>query len=143
MDELVDDGVRLQIDTLCLANAQQALLLGVEANGSEAELDAARGQWVDNLADVIANDAEARCGAVRLNNTSKGCLRIDRHRVCLVEDHKLELGDVATVGVSGDFALGKLLDLLSDNGDAALITSVQLKNSLAVEIGAEQVFGER
>ena len=65
-----------------------------------------------------------------------------RHRVCLIKDHELQLWHIAPIWMSGNLALCKLLDLLADHLDASLITSIELKDSLAEEVCSEQVLGK-
>ena len=60
-----------------------------------------------------------------------------RHTVCLVQDHQLQLGDVPTVRMLRNFALGKLLYFIADYLDTSFVTSVEFEDSLSVEVGSE------
>ena len=143
LDQLLDDRLRLQFDVFGLADAKQTLSLSLFSDGCESEFDTSRGEWVNDLADVVANDAESGRFAVGFDDASEGCLCVHRHRVCLVKDHELELRDFAAVWVPRNFPLRELLHLLSDDRDASLVTRIQLENSLSVEICAKKVLCKR
>ena len=142
-DQFINHLFRLQIDPLSLANTQEALLLRLERDRSEPELDASRSERVNDLADVVANDAEACRVAVCLDYAPQRSLCVIGHGVSLVEDHELELRHIASVGMPSNLALCELLHLLSHHYDAALITGVELKHPLTVEIWSEKVLCKR
>jgi len=44
--------------------------------------------------------------------------------------------------MTSDFPLGKLLNFISDNLDASVITSIELEDALAVEVGTIELLCE-
>lgn len=76
------------------------------------------------------------------NNAAKGSLCIHSHTVSLVQNHELKLWDLATVRMSGDLPLRKLLDFLTHDLNASFVGCVQLKNSLTVKVSPEKFFGQ-
>lgn len=124
-----------------MTNEFQSLKLRFETHWREAILDAPGGQRVDDLRDVVANDAKPRVRGVGLNDPTEGCLRVDRHRVRLIKDDDLDGWDVV-LRVLRDLTLSELLDLVPDDLDATLVRGVELQDPMLVESLAEHLFGE-
>jgi len=123
-DKRVEYLVRLERHLFFLTNQGKPFLLRFDADRGKAELHATGSQRVDNLTDVIADDAES-CGVgICFDDSSKSSLRVNGHRVSLVENHNLELGHVATIRVPRDLSLRKLLHFVTHDRNSALVTSV-------------------
>ena len=86
----------------------------------EAEFDAAGSERVNDLGDIVANDAEASRRRMRFDDATKGSLRVYRHRVGLVKNTDLD-GWTIRVRTALDFSLRKFLNLFADNFYAALV----------------------
>ena len=110
---------------------------------AKSKFHATRGKWINDLTDVVADDAEASRFTVRFNNASQCRLSVIGHRVGFIKDHELKLWYVATIWMSCNFSLCKLLDLVPHDLDASFVTSVQLKDSLSVKVGSKEIFRER
>ena len=88
-NQLGEDLFVLERHIFSLADLVQTLSLGLNADGRESKLDTSGGQRVDDLADVVADDAESGGAGVGLDDAAEGCLGINCHGVCLVQDHYL------------------------------------------------------
>lgn len=114
------DDLHQTLDHLCVGE------LGVAQDG------ASRLKRLDDLVGLVACKCEARGVGVDFHGAAKSLLGTGRHAVCFVEDDEL----VAARG-KGHFFLGKTLDAVADDVDAALVTGVELENGLLVRV-AEQ-----
>ena len=84
---------------------------------------------------VIRNDTEPCICSILLHNPSQSHLRRARHRICLIQDDKLEPGNRASFSGSAcgeDLLRARVcLDLLPHDVDATVVGGVQLKNHLS------------
>ena len=64
------------------------------------------------------------------------------HRVSFIEDHELKGWDLSAFWMSCNLSLSELLDLLSDDLDTSFVTSIELEDSLSVEVRSKQIFGQ-
>lgn len=108
----------------------------------EAELDASGGKRINDLSDIVADDAEAGRLRVSLDNAAQGCLGVDRHRVGLVQDADLDWR-AASVRPALNLPLRKFLDLVADDGNATLVGGVEFQNPRLVEILTEHFLRKR
>ena len=109
----------------------------------ETEFDAARGKRVNYLADIIADNAEARGVRIVLDDSTERGLSIISHGVGLVKHDDLDGWDFSAGGVLGKFLLRKFLNFVSNHLDSPLVRSIQLKYSLPVEINSEHILCQR
>jgi len=114
--------------------------LGLRSDRTEAKLDTARSKRVNDLANVVADYAEARRLRVCLNYATQGRLSVVRHGVGLVEHDHLKGRNIAAAGVLSQLFLGELFHLVADDLDSTLIRGVQLEHALSVEVLTEHVF---
>ena len=103
--------------------------LCIMSDRAEPELDATGGQRVDNLADVVADDAEASSDCVVLDDASEGGLRIIGQRIGFVENDDLEGWDLPATRVLSKLFLRKFLNLVSNDLDSTFVRSIKLKHS--------------
>lgn len=75
----------------------------------------------DDLAEIVADHAEAHVLRELLDDPAQRVLRVLRHGVSLVQDHQLEA--LVEDGARG----GEVEDLAADHVDAAVVGRVQLK----------------
>lgn len=141
IDQGLEHAIILDRESFCLCYVSQPLLLTLIRDLWKSELDTSRGKWVDDLGYVVANYTESSIFTVGFDNSSQGSLSIISHWICFIKDNYLDGGYVCCRTL-GNLPLRKLLDLLADNTDTALVRSVELKDSLFIEFVAKQVFGK-
>ena len=127
----------------------EAGLHALRRQGLEAELGAPGRQRIDDAGDVVADEDEPGDLGGRLDDAAEGGLRVGGDGISLVEDDDLEGGvgvafrvascrggSVPLPAVPGGAGLGlvahgqagEVLDLVSDDADAALIGGVELQD---------------
>ena len=107
----------------------------------EAELRTSRGQGVDNLADIVANQTESGDFRVFLNDSSQGRLCVRGQGVCLVQYNDLEIRRIR-IRPLGDRDLCEFLDFFPDHCDSSFVRGVQFEHPRPVDISSEHLFGK-
>jgi len=89
-------------------------------------------QRLDDFIRLVACKCESRGGTVNLHGPSQSLLGATRHAVCLVQNHQL-----LPAGGQGDFFLGKALDAVTHDVDAAFVGGVELEHGFFVGVAEE------
>ena len=112
------------LNVFLFADKPQPVQMGLITDRLKAELSTSGGQRVDDLADVVAYDAEPGYFCELFYHSSQSCLGLVGQRVSLVEDDYFETGRVAQ-GAFGHCDLRELFYLFTDHVDASLVRGVQ------------------
>ena len=111
---------------------------GCRRKRRKAEFCAAGGDGVNDAADVVAHDAEARDAGMLLHCAPQRALCVRRHAVRLIKNDDLQGWARKSGGQATDSKLGKNFDFFSHDVNAALVARVQLQHAI-LDDGAEHL----
>ena len=119
-------------DLLHLANLEETLENLLVTDLAVAEDGATTLDGLNDLVGLVAGKGEAGCARVDLHGAAECLLGSWCHAVGLVQDHNL-----VPARRERDLLLGKVLDLIPDDIDTALVRGVELEHSLLVRVAEE------